>query len=654
MPVEVSATLDVSSEGLGLPYNVRLDGGASGSGAYTTGQITAASRVLTLADPIDFKDGQGIFIPHAGPLSSLSPPKAPTVSQNGPRGNDRYSYVVVALDGLGGGSAASAPATLTTGPAALGGLGPDGSGENSVLYEARWVNLEIEPVPGALGGYAVYRVEAPASSQLALGFLGIVAAIDAPFLDYGQDVSVPPPGIPAAPPSQPFAQGLVTRIVSGGGTRVLTLADAAVTAVADGDVFHDDTHALQRAYQSGATRFYHPAGTYRVSQPLAFDREHGVLAGDGPSSILCCQGSQAASLVVAASGVRVAHLAIEGQFLATTLLTIDGADDVTVHGVTLRDALGAGVNARAVGESPARRLALGQNRVQNCPAALSILGQWDGVLVSENVVDFDDYNAAGRGVSLHNLVMDGSARYPIHWVVSQNRIRAGNHTGGIVVQGAGLGVITSNVLTVAGGIFGFAFYGDPGSPASSSGVVCSANYCESLWSGTGNAFYLNSYDHVTVSDNVVRNWGYALEAVGYEGVTAAGVLVARNNIENAVLGAVDGTLPSAVHAEANSGLNPLGLTTENPPVADTPYQNPYPAAICVYQPVACVDPSAEAVVEVAVGISAARLTSLYRTIVPTLATPDSPWVATVSVPHGWWYRWTVTNAVLLAPVIAVS
>ncbi|MCY0898060.1 MAG: right-handed parallel beta-helix repeat-containing protein [Firmicutes bacterium] len=658
--MKVPVTLEVSSRQLGMPFNVRLDGGASGSPASTTGHIEAGSRVLTLAEPLDFADGQGLYLANGGPLSSLDTPPAPVLSQNGPQGMEQYSYVVVALDGLGGGSAASEPATLNTGPATLGGLGPDGSGQNAPLYEARWINIRLAPVEGANGGYAVYRVKAPATSQLALGFLGIIFEINAPFIDYGQTPDTPPPGIPAAPPSFPFAQGLVTTIISGGGSSTLMLADAAVTTVDGGPVYHDDSEALARAYERGGAVIYHPPGTYRVSRMLTFAVPDGILEGDGGASQICYQANYTASLVVTQSHVNVRNLAINGAYVGCTLLSIRGADDVTIREVSLANALQSGLEAEAFTMTSAHRLSVTGNTVQNCATAISVLGNWDNVLIAENIVHFDDYNHSGRGVSLHNIETNGTYLYPTHWIVTENRIRAGNHTGGIVVQGAGLGTITSNVLEVAGGIFGMAFYANPVAPASSSGVVCSANYCESLWIGAGNGVYIDGYAHITVAENILRNWGYAIQVTGYGGpaespdVTTLGVVAVNNNIDNAVLGPVNGSLPLAVELRANSGLNPLGIVSQSPPASGVSYQNPYPTSIQIYQPLAIVDPSSEASVDVNMGRTDATLTPVYHYAVPAYATTTNPVTVSLRVPYGWWYGWTATNVQLLTPVIVAD
>jgi hypothetical protein len=74
--MKVPVTLEVSSRQPGMPFNVRLDGGACGSPASTTGHIEAGSRVLTLAEPLDFAEGQGLYLANGGPLSSLDPTSA--------------------------------------------------------------------------------------------------------------------------------------------------------------------------------------------------------------------------------------------------------------------------------------------------------------------------------------------------------------------------------------------------------------------------------------------------------------------------------------------------------------------------------------------------------------------------------------------------
>ena len=78
--------------------NVR-DFGASGSSEKTQGTISAGSDALALSSPIDFKNGEGVFIPNAGSVFTLPTPVAPSVAvAGGPTGHDTYGYQVVPID----------------------------------------------------------------------------------------------------------------------------------------------------------------------------------------------------------------------------------------------------------------------------------------------------------------------------------------------------------------------------------------------------------------------------------------------------------------------------------------------------------------------------------------------------------------------------
>jgi hypothetical protein len=411
------AAHDRKGEAMNVVWDVTQMFGASGSNLSVDGAIAAGSATLNLAEPGDFANGQGVWIPHAGPLSPLPAPDAPRVFVvGGPHGTSTYAYTVVALDDTGGMSPASSPGVLTTGPATLGGLGADGSGEGQVLSQARFLGVTVTPVSGA-HAYAVYRTQAPPDSGLATGFLGIYRITNTPFLDYGQPVQAPPPGVSATPNAAALGQSLVSTVLAGGGSTMLTLADTAVTAYA-GPIYHDDTAALQLAYSRGVPALFHPPGSYGVSASLTYAVAGGTLFGSGPASVLRFQGTTAAGLVVTGSGTTVRDLAFDGQNLVDTLLTVDAAN-VSVLGTTGQRAT-TGLGAYNPGDTWYRGLSVYANVYTDCTYSYSVTGYWADVVLTGNRSDFRDVNLTGRGVNLHNAAHGG---HPAHWLVSGNVVR---------------------------------------------------------------------------------------------------------------------------------------------------------------------------------------------------------------------------------------
>lgn len=279
--------------------------GASGSNQTTTGTISAGSKSLVLASAIDFKNGQGILILHAGTLnSSLVAPTVNTVSPQGGSGSTTYSYCVAALDANGGESACSATFTTTAGPSSLG------TGSNNILQVFNYIFTAPVGIPAV--GYATYQEP----SGKILGIMMIPAGCLPWKADYtypagfcvvpdtptGYYYSTPnggtsgtaqpafcttrfcttsdnsvnwsmqqwhmqddeqttwnvaaPPQLPitvaANAPSSPLADSLVTTVSSGSGTTALTLATAAIASVSAGEVLHDDTVAMQNTINAAA------------------------------------------------------------------------------------------------------------------------------------------------------------------------------------------------------------------------------------------------------------------------------------------------------------------------------------------------------------------------------------------------------------------
>lgn len=240
--------------------------GASGSTQTTTGDITAGSAELTLASAIDFENGQGITVNHAGAACTLATPGAPTVTPTGTAGTTEYQYQIVALDDNGGCTAASAAGVTTTGNATL-----DATNYNALSWTA-------------VSGATAYAVYGRVSGTMQL--LAIVSGTT--WNDKGTAAITPPSTLPSSPPASALADTLVTTIVSGGGTTTLTLATTATTTATAQVVGHDDTAAIQAAidyvnteFVGGTIYFPTPSVYYKVSGKLILHSNITLLGGNG-------------------------------------------------------------------------------------------------------------------------------------------------------------------------------------------------------------------------------------------------------------------------------------------------------------------------------------------------------------------------------------
>ena len=636
------------------------DYGASGSDKTTLGTMAANSTTLLLEEPIDFKDNEGIFVPNAGPMSSIATPAAPSVTVGGgPSGTSTYGYQIIALDGLGGGSKASQVGTVTTGPATLGGLGPTGSGAGMDIYRASWLSLTVAGVPFANGGYAIYRTQVPAGSGLKTGFIGIYSYTNAPWLDFGQDIKTPPPGVPATPVASSFGQSLVTQITSGGGAKALTLVNAATTGVSNVRVYHDDTLAVSKAFASGSPVLRVPSGSFGVSKLLAYNVANGTLVGEGSQSIIRYQANYTASIQVTASGVMVRDLAFDGQKTANTLLALKNAN-AALHDVRVVDTFGraplfGGIEAtNLLHDEWGQNILLDRNEYTDCEYSYSMEGNIEGLRISGNRAYFTDFNYSGRGISLHNASTTAGYVYPRRFTITGNILHCGNHSGGLVVQGSGAGSICANELLISGGIFAFWLIGAGQNVGQAGAVTFRGNYCEALWAQTGVAVNLTNAVNVGVGGNVLRNFGYAYEAGGYGGPAFPAspdnnLTIDDDTLIGISIGAFCGPIPLGVQARNIAGYNPVGpiAPPASPPVSATPYQNTYGVDIQVYQQAYAAASGVQGSVEVRMGKTDTSMTTLcLARVFASSSKSQSDTLPVLRVPAGWWYEFVATAATL--------
>jgi hypothetical protein len=252
--INISGTYHANGVATGSPFTLPA-ATTSGSGSNTTGTISAASPTLTLAAAIDFANGQGIRVNHAGAAFALNPPTAASVTPTGTAGSTAYAYTIASLNATGGVGQSIVNVATATGNAAL----------SSTNYNAISWTAATGTAPAA---YAVYGRVAGS-----LVLLGIVTGTT--FNDTGSAAITGtnlPDWLPAAPQTcASLASWLITTISSGAGTTTLTLAANAATAATSQLVIHDDTANLQAAItaaQTAGNTLYVGPGSYQVTSAL--------------------------------------------------------------------------------------------------------------------------------------------------------------------------------------------------------------------------------------------------------------------------------------------------------------------------------------------------------------------------------------------------
>ncbi len=244
---------------------------ASGSGQSTTGTITADGRELRLADAIDFADGQGIAVWGAGPTFSAGPVTNVTAKQQGTAGNTTYSYKVAPID-LAGGVGVPIAVSVTNG--------------NATLSTANHIILSVTYGTGD-AGFVVWK----STNGGPYSYDG--ASSEKDWMDSGWTPDWKPGFIPASPPDKAQADWLVTTIIRGAHTTLLTLAAPAGTSIAQTLVLHDDTAALNAAVTANAAagaEINLPCGTYNITSSVRVTVAMIGFNGYGSCSIINSYG----------------------------------------------------------------------------------------------------------------------------------------------------------------------------------------------------------------------------------------------------------------------------------------------------------------------------------------------------------------------------
>lgn len=243
--------------------------GASGSAQSTSGTIASGSAALTLSNAIDFKNGQGILVNHAGPASTVGAPAITAIVPQNATGSTTYTYFVASVDNQGG---------ISSGVAASNSTGYANLGE----YQSGINGIAMMSVTWSLGSgspmcTAVWR----AKDAGAYNLLGCFAGTN--IIDTGvptQSISWIPPV-----PTASKAGWLATTVVLGEGSTTLLLANTAGSSVSNEVVTHDDTLAVNAAV-AALPEVYFPAGTYNLRGLSLPPSVHAVTGDGGGLSII--------------------------------------------------------------------------------------------------------------------------------------------------------------------------------------------------------------------------------------------------------------------------------------------------------------------------------------------------------------------------------
>lgn len=205
--------------------------GASGSANTTTGSILTTQATLNLVSVLDFKNGEGIIVNHAGATFATNPPTGLIITQAGTPGTTHTAYQIASFDCSGGVGIAIAPVTTTTGPAAF---------SNTDYNILNWSYPISGPTPC---GFAIYRDDGGGPFLLGYSFTST-------YNDFGNGPESQPFWITGSPLVAALNDWLLTSISAGGGTTSLTLANTAAQSVVGATVLHDDSVAIQAAINS--------------------------------------------------------------------------------------------------------------------------------------------------------------------------------------------------------------------------------------------------------------------------------------------------------------------------------------------------------------------------------------------------------------------
>jgi hypothetical protein len=493
---------------------------ASGSAQTTTGTISAASNNLTLAAAIDFSNGQGIRVDHAGAAFAASPPTSATVTPTGTTGATSYAYTVASIDANGGVGAAIANFTTATGNATL----------SLTNYNA------LSWTAGA--GAASYAVYGRVSGSLTL--LAITAGTT--FNDYGSGTwpyNGPPSWLPTTPQGSALADWLVTTVASGGGTTSLVLSGTATTAATSKAVLHDDTASLQTAINAASAAsvpLFLDCGSYYVTSEMTASNANGfgmsgcnqqdakIISQSPTQNVLVMTSSSNFNIfedfsinclgggIFATAGKALDFTAVEtgNQFSRILTQACGFAISGPLAGPNINNSYFSGsqalISITSPGDSTIQGNTLAPYSIPGYPAAegIQLIGDPGGMRIINN-----KFNAGGGGyiygIFVRVDISDGD------FLVTGNSIE-GVYSAGIYFDRSasavfGNVVITGNQIGTGGDNYDIEFF------PSTNGVYSSISI-------TGNKLY-------AINDNIIMGGAKAFNISGNElGAAAIGINIA--------------------------------------------------------------------------------------------------------------------------------
>lgn len=452
--------------------------GASGSATTTTGTISAGSNSLALANPIDFANGQGILVNHAGSTTTVGAPTPVHFAAQNATGSTTYAYAISSVDNQGGVSA-SVSASFNNGYATLG------------TYLSGTGGIALNTVTWSLGSgspmcTAVWRSTNGGSYALLGCFTGTNIV----------DTGLPTQSIfwiPATPPGVARPGWLATTISSGGGTSTLTLANSAGSAVSGAIITHDDTAAISSAASANQTLVFPPGTYYTRGFNVPSTLQSIIGAGPGVSVIN--------SLAVASTGAGVIANPSFKQFYMSGM-SVYAFASMAYDGFTLNQAAAASItDSEFVGLNALRILNSTRSRALGNTLSFWNVGISNDTSI-DTIISANTFNPIlGQAGAIGGSATPTGNGQP--WASSIN-----------TVFGTGC-IVSGNTITQYGGNFGISTQSTgcliEGNKIKYTGRECMVafmpntianNYCEWAVAGNGNQ---SSYDFgISVSDDMTN------------------------------------------------------------------------------------------------------------------------------------------------------
>ena len=463
---QVSPTVTVN----GTPCTLGSSCSPSGTGGITnvsmsqqntTGTV-AGTTALTLVAAKDFINSEGIRVNHAGAAFTIAQPTGAAVTHGGTTGSTSYAYTIASLDSAGGVGKSVTNATTTTG--------------NATLSAANYNIISWTAASGA-SGYAVYGNKAGS-----LTFLGITLSTN--WHDIGGAAEVAPDWLPAAPQtSASLPDFLVTTVSSGGGTTSIVMANAATQSGSGLYVTHDDTAAIQAAFNATP-----PASvTFPASTQCAFITSQLELPDASPIEVRgtgrttsCIQAAALMSAMIdkgtnmATFGGSVHDLGLLGAGLASINLEAQGGWNYQFYNLNLFDVVSnanlyLGNGTQYVGNFLVRDVfafngPAGANDNCNSPSCLPFANGYNDS-INNNFINFIGANATFANyqddtiASSNHLTAVHGYNYPVALIGTYNMYLGGSGTSSVGFEGDGavtadVGILGSeNVITGSTVIF---------------------------------------------------------------------------------------------------------------------------------------------------------------------------------------------------------